>query len=314
MVTIVTDREVEQLSPSTAVAAMRAALLAEHRGDLVAPPRAALDLAGGRLMVTAGRTDRWLGYRTYTPGLDAEQVVVLYEDGRLRALGVGDRLGEYRVGGLGGAALDAIARPDAHTLGLLGTGAQAYAQAWAIRAVRDLTEVTVYGRDPERRARFTRRLRDELGLPAVAADHPERAVRDRDLVVLATNSPTPVLDPAWLSPGTAVTTLGPKQRGRSEFDVSLAEAAALIVTDSVRQIDAYDPPFVLAGTPARDRVVGLGAVLAGEAGPVGGGPRDALLGPAPIDPAAIRLYCSVGLAGTEPALLRAVLDEAPDSV
>jgi hypothetical protein len=81
------------------------------------------------------------------------------------------------------------------------------------------------------------------------------------VVVLATNSPTPVLDPAWLSPGTAVTTLGPKQVGRSEFDPSLAASAGLVTTDSVRQLNGYDPPFVLAGTPARDRVVRLGAVL-----------------------------------------------------
>jgi ornithine cyclodeaminase len=294
MITIVTDREVEQLSPATAIAAMRDAVLASHRGELVAPPRAALDLAGGRLMVTAGGTDRWHGYRTYLVGAPADQVVVLIEDGRLRAVGVGDRLGEYRVGALGAVAADALARPDAHRLGIVGTGAQAYAQAWAIRAVRELTAVTVYGRDPDRRAGFARRLRDELGLPAVAATAPADAVRDHDLVVLATNSPTPVLDPTWLSPGTAVTTLGPKQVGRSEFDPALAEAAGLVTTDSVRQLDGYEPPFVLTGTPARDRVVGLGAVLTGER-------------PLPADPAAIRLYCSVGLAGTGPALLRALL-------
>ncbi|BCJ32936.1 hypothetical protein Athai_04390 [Actinocatenispora thailandica] len=273
---------------------MRAAVLAAHRGELVAPPRAALDLAGGRLMVTAGGTDRWYGHRAYLVGAPADQVVVLVEDGRLRAVAVGDLLGQYRVGALGAVAADALARPDAHRLGIIGTGAQAYAQAWAIRAVRDLTAVTVYGRDPDRRAGFARRLRDELGLPAVAATEPAAAVRDHDIVVLATNSTTPVLDPGWLSPGTAVTTLGPKQAGRSEFDLRLAEAAALITTDSVRQLDGYDPPFVLAGTAARAGMVGLGAVLTGERA-------------LPADPAAIRLYCSVGLAGTEPALLRAVL-------
>ncbi|GAA1322478.1 NAD(P)-binding domain-containing protein [Actinocatenispora thailandica] len=294
MVTIVTDREVGQLPPRSAIAAMRAAVLAAHRGELVAPPRAALDLAGGRLMVTAGGTDRWYGHRAYLVGAPADQVVVLVEDGRLRAVAVGDLLGQYRVGALGAVAADALARPDAHRLGIIGTGAQAYAQAWAIRAVRDLTAVTVYGRDPDRRAGFARRLRDELGLPAVAATEPAAAVRDHDIVVLATNSTTPVLDPGWLSPGTAVTTLGPKQAGRSEFDLRLAEAAALITTDSVRQLDGYDPPFVLAGTAARAGMVGLGAVLTGERA-------------LPADPAAIRLYCSVGLAGTEPALLRAVL-------
>jgi ornithine cyclodeaminase len=64
MVTIVTDREVEQLAPATAITAMRDAVLAAHHGELAAPPRAALERAGGRLMVTAGGTGRWHGYRS----------------------------------------------------------------------------------------------------------------------------------------------------------------------------------------------------------------------------------------------------------
>ncbi|MGA8114801.1 MAG: ornithine cyclodeaminase family protein, partial [Actinocatenispora sp.] len=134
----------------------------------------------------------------------------------------------------------------------------------------------------------------ELGLPARAAPSAEVAIRERDVVVLATSSGVPVVDPAWLSPGTSVTTLGPKQRGRSEFGAALADRAGLLVTDSLDQVAGYDPPFVLAGTPAAGRLRSLGALLAGDV-------------TTPSDPATIRMYCSVGLAGTEPALLAAVL-------
>jgi ornithine cyclodeaminase/alanine dehydrogenase-like protein (mu-crystallin family) len=287
-----------RLSPQRAVAAMRDTVLAAHRGELTGPPRASVPLDTGRLVTTAGRYgDRWFGYRSYdTLGLSpGDQVTVLHDGstGQVVGIAVGELLGQYRTGALGGLAVDALARPEAGTLGLVGTGAQAFAQAWAIRAVRDLTEVTVFGRDPQRRAAFTRRLVEELGLPARPVNSAEAAVRDRDMVVLATNSATPVIEPEWVAPGTSVTTLGPKQRGRAEFDLGLAEKADLLVTDSVAQTRAYDPPFVLADTPAADRLVSLGAVLTGKQ---------------PLPPgAAIRLYCSVGLAGTEVALLAAAL-------
>ena len=105
----------------------------------------------------------------------------------------------------------------------------------------------------------------------------------------ATSSPVPVIDAAWLGPGTYVSTLGPKQRGRAEFGLDLPGAATLLVTDSLAQIDAYDPPNVLVGTPHRQRLVSLGAVRAGEV------PRPA--------PGGITLFFSVGLAGTEAFLL-----------
>ena len=67
------------------------------------------------------------------------------------------------------------------------------------------------------------------------------ACEGAQIVILATSSHTPVLDPAWIDPGAYVTTLGPKQQGRAEFGLDLAEAASLLVTDSLDQIGAYDP-------------------------------------------------------------------------
>lgn len=300
MITTLTDEDVRALTtPATAVAAMRAALLAAHRGELAAPPRVSAPLGDGRLVVTAGAWhDRWYGYRTYDTRDTAhdEQVVVLHDaaEGTVAGIAVGSLLGQYRTGALGGVATDALARPDAGTLGVIGTGAQAFAQVWAIQAVRDLTRVTVYGRDERRRRAFAARLRDELGLTALPAGSAREAVEGHAIVVLATSSRTPVVEAAWIAPGAAVTTLGPKRVGAAEFDASLAERAALLVSDSPAQTRAYEPPFVLAGTPAVDRLVGLGALLAAPD----------TYAPAPE---AVRLYCSVGLAGSEVALLAALL-------
>ncbi|RLK22893.1 ornithine cyclodeaminase [Micromonospora sp. M71_S20] len=283
------------LDAPTTVAAMRDALLAAYAGRLVAPPRAAAPLGGGRMVLTAGHlTGEWYGYRSYdTFGHpESEQVVVLHDGrtGAVRAVAVGEELGSRRTGGLGGVAVDALARPDAATLGVIGSGGQAWTQVWAAAAVRPLREVTVHSRSAARREAFAARVRAELGVPARAVGSARAAVRDRDIVVLATTAVGPVLDAADLAPGTHVNTVGFKQVDRHEFGTDLLDAADLLVTDSPAQAAAYDPPM-LATLPAyAGRLRDLGAVLAG-----------AVAGRTGADQ--VSVFCSTGLAGTEVFLL-----------
>lgn len=282
----------DRLRAPDAVAAMRDALLAFHRGQLVSPPRttAVLTFTAGRLI------GHWYGFRSYASHLGGEQLVALHTepDGRLAALATGSSLGAYRTGALGGAAVDAMARADATTVGVIGTGKQAWTQVWAITAVRPLREVTVFSPSREHRGGFAARITAELGVPARAVDEAVDAVRERDVVVVATSSRTPVVAGDWISPGTAVTTLGPKQVGAAEFGPDLADVAAVIVTDSPPQLAAFNPPALIAP----DRVISLGAVLSGDA--IG---RSA--------PDQITLYESVGLAGTEPFLLAHLIGLQP---
>lgn len=285
----------KRLDASTAVVAVRQALVDAERGLLVTPPRVSSDLGQGGLIFTAGaRVGRWFGYRSYDtfeadPGA---QVVVAHDwdTGLVRAVASGNELGPRRTGAIGGVAVDVLARVDAVRLGMIGTGTQAWTQLWAICAVRRLDRVRVWSRDPVRRADFARRARAELGVNAHPAGSAEDAVRDSDIVVLATSSPVPVIDPVWVPAGCHVTTVGPKQQGRAEFDVALAERADVVVTDSLGQARSYRPPFVLEGTDHMGRLVSLGAVI--EAMAPGRSTREQ-----------VTLFCSVGLAGTEVHLL-----------
>ncbi|MEU7933129.1 ornithine cyclodeaminase family protein [Micromonospora echinofusca] len=283
------------LDAPTTVAAMRDALLAAYAGRLLAPPRAAAPLGGGRMVLTAGHlTGEWYGYRSYDtfghPG--SEQVVVLHDGrtGAVRAVAVGEELGSRRTGGLGGVAVDALARPDAVTLGVIGSGGQAWTQVWAAAAVRPLREVTVHSRSAARREAFAARVRAELGVPARAVESARAAVRDRDVVVLATTAVTPVLDAVDLAPGTHVNAVGFKQVDRHEFGVDLLDAADLLVTDSPAQAAAYDPPMLAALPAYAGRLRDLGAVLAGAV-------------PGRTDADQVSVFCSTGLAGTEVFLL-----------
>lgn len=282
-----------RLDPVTAVETVRGALLAHHDGGLYAPPRVRAPLGpDGDVVFTAGRMTGPAagvhGFRAYDTGeRETEQLVAVWDSGtgELRAVVHGDELGVRRTGAIGAVAVDAAARPGPVRVGLVGAGRQAWAQLWALRAVREVTEVVVASRRRAGADAFAARVVGELGVAARAVDGAREAVRDRDVVLLATNSAVPVVESEWIEPGTHVTTVGPKTRSRHEVPAALADRADALVTDSPAQLAAYPEPHLFA---ARD-VPGLGAVLAGEAR-VRGGPDD------------VTVFCSVGLAGTEVAV------------
>ncbi|TBO58987.1 ornithine cyclodeaminase family protein [Streptomyces kasugaensis] len=281
-----------RLDAATAVRAVRAALPAHHAGTLHAPPRVRADIGGGDLVFTTGhlRDRRVFGFRAYDTLVGAEQLVAVRgsDDGELRALVHGTELGARRTGAIGALAVDAAARPGAVRLGLVGAGAQAWTQLWALCAVRPVEDVVVAARRRERAAAFATRAAAELGVRARAVADPEDAVRERDVVIVATNSAVPVMDAGWIAAGTHVTTLGPKTRSRHEVPAALADRAEVILTDSRAQAAGCPEPHLFAP----DRMVELGAVLSGSATARTGRGR-------------LTVFCSVGLAGTEVAVAAA---------
>jgi len=292
MTRLLTDADVHAFPPAAALEAIRGALRAHARGTLSAPPR--LHAAG--LSFTVGGLDGGgqgiLGFRVYHT-LDAphdDQLVAVWDTatGKLEGMIAGSALGPLRTACLGAVAADLLARPDARTLGLIGSGVQARAHALAVAGVRPLTGVRVYSRQAEHREALARDLRAH-GLPAEAVGSAREAAQGSDLLTLATNSPVPVIESGWIGPGTHVTTLGPKERERHEFPADLADRAALIVTDSPAQLGAYPDGHLLADAP----VTALSTVL--EAGDLRRSPDD------------ITLFLSVGLAGTEVMLAQALL-------
>jgi ornithine cyclodeaminase len=286
------------MSPELAVKAVRQTLAAQHAGKLTGPPRLRAPLEAGDLVFTAGRVSGvGYGFRVYDtlPTSGSDQLTVVFDDDGGQVLGVatGTWLGEARTGAIGAVAVDLLADRAAAAFAVVGTGAQAWSQLWAVRAVRSPREVRVFSRDPGRRARFAERCRAELGLPALATPDARAAVADADVVVLATNSGTPVIEADWVRPGAHVTTVGPKEVGRHECPVDLAGRAALLATDSLAQLDAYPRPFFLTDISDRQRMVSLAAVQAGQVA-------------RPEGDDAMTLFCSTGLAGTEVAVAAAL--------
>jgi ornithine cyclodeaminase/alanine dehydrogenase-like protein (mu-crystallin family) len=230
-----------------------------------------------------------LGLKAYTTFREGVRFVVLLysgDDGRLLALVEADWLGQMRTGAASGLATRYMARPDAGTLGVIGTGQQARSQVLAVCAVRPIQTVLAYGRDEARRAAFAEEMAGRAGVAVRTVASAEEAVSAADVVVTMTTARDPVLQGAWLRPGTHVNAAGANWATRREVDDATVERSAVVAVDSLEQARLEAGDLVLPAAIGRfdwSHAVELGQIVAGEAQ---GRPS----------PDAITLFKSVGIA------------------
>jgi ornithine cyclodeaminase/alanine dehydrogenase-like protein (mu-crystallin family) len=106
-----------------------------------------------------------------------------------------------RVGAANGLGAKYLARKDAKTVGILGSGWQAGAQLMAVCAVRPIATIRCFSPNAENRAAFSRQMREALGVTVTPVAAPEEAIRGADIVVCATNTLDPVFFERWIEPG-----------------------------------------------------------------------------------------------------------------
>lgn len=130
-----------------------------------------------------------------------------------------------RVGAVSGLGVKYLARQDAKTVALLGTGWQAGAQAMAACAVRPIKRIVCYSPRPERCRAFAEEMSNTLNVEVVPAASAREAVRGADIVMCATNSMQPVISADWIEPGMHVTSLK-----RLELDPAVVRRADVAFT------------------------------------------------------------------------------------
>ena len=157
------------------------------------------------------------------------------ETGELLSVMEAGRLGQVRTGAASGVATKYMAREDASTVGIIGSGFQARSQLEAVHSVRPVSRARVFSRTPERRERFAERMSARLGIEIEAAESAEECVKDSDIVITITSASRPVLEGGWLSPGTHVNAAGANHWMRRELDGAAVGRCDVIVTDDVEQ-------------------------------------------------------------------------------
>jgi alanine dehydrogenase len=161
--------------------------------------------------------------------------------GQPLALLNGEALTLRRTAAASALAARYLARPDARNLLIVGSGHLAGWMARAHYALRpDLTQIKVWGRNPEARAALAGALAHE-GLPATACDDLQDAVGGSDIISCATTSQVPLVLGEWLQPGTHIDLVGAfKPDMREADDAAIATARVFVDTYAGALAEAGD--------------------------------------------------------------------------
>jgi alanine dehydrogenase len=229
------------------IGAMGPALADFSSGKVVQPVRSVVPIAehGGFLGIMPAYAGS-LGVKlvTFYPGNSgipthlATIMLLKPETGEPLVTMDGTLITEMRTAAASAVATDLLARQDASVLAILGSGVQARSHLQALRLVRNLQDVRVWS--PRGAPAFAREHHVR------AADTAEEAVRGADVVVTVTSSTTPVLQGAWLSPGTHINAVGATRPTWRELDdVTMQRARLYVDSRDAAQAESGD---VRAGT------------------------------------------------------------------
>jgi ornithine cyclodeaminase/alanine dehydrogenase-like protein (mu-crystallin family) len=232
------DADVASLVEMPAIiGALENIFLKESRGETFNLPRHRFNKQESRLnvMLAGDATTGRHAIRAYGRIGSNVSHVYLYGEEGLQAVVEAKRLSSMRTGAASGVAAQRLARPDAHVVGMVGAGRQAWWQLVALKCVRPLTEVRVFARDPAKLEDFCARMTKELAIPVRPAASAQSAVEGADIALAATVAKEPVLFADWIKPGACVIGMGANAANRRELDEAIVTRASIRVTDDPAQ-------------------------------------------------------------------------------
>jgi ornithine cyclodeaminase len=279
------DEVARLLDHARGIALVRAAMIALAQGHSSQLLRGILDLGGGDAFgVMPGALDgAGFGAKIVSvfpaaaaTGRSHQGVIVLFDrtSGAPACVVDAGEVTAIRTACASAVATDALARADATTLAILGSGEQAWHHALALRHVRPLSRIALWGRDGGKARELAERVSAELGVPTRVFDRVRDATRDADIVCTVTAASEPILQLDDVAAGTHVNAVGSSRAGPVEIDPRFVSRARFF-PDHREGVLAQGAEFLRAKQLglASDDDVGpdIGRVLAGTAA----GRRDA---------------------------------------
>lgn len=300
-VLIVNQAEVRRLLPmAECMDVMADALAALSRGEAILPLRPVMWLPekfGALGMMPSYLANlKAMGLKVVsvfphnhgTPYDSHQGAVMLFEaaHGQLLSLMDASAITAIRTAAVSGVATRLLAREDANTLAILGSGVQARSHLAAMLQARPIVSVRVWSRNAEHAQAFAERETRRHGIPVTAAASVEAAVEGAGIICTATAAPEPILMGEWIAPGAHVNAVGSSVAFTRELDTA-AVAKALLFVDRRESTLNEAGDFLFA---KREGAVSDGHIL-GEIG-------ELLLGGVPGRRSAdeITLFKSLGLA------------------
>jgi ornithine cyclodeaminase len=238
----------ERLSYPDCIRVVREAMMALSAGETRQLLRTMLSLGPGRTFAqmpgALGERDMF-GTKTISVFADPDSsglrrhrgLVVLFEpeEGRPVCVADAEEITHIRTAAATAVATDALARPDARTLLILGTGGQARTHLAALPLVRDFDRVLIWGRSVDK-AEALAAAYPHLG-PEAVADLPT-AAGEADVICTLTTASQPVLKGEWVKPGTHVNLVGSSGPGPVEVDSALVANSRYVADSRASALDA----------------------------------------------------------------------------
>lgn len=228
------------------IRAVRAAFARDFSATLRMPPRMSVELSDGAILLVMPAYDSFLsaaGVKLVTVsskfGVIASYDYLDPKNGAVLARMEANYLTDLRTAATSAVATDLLARPDAETLGVFGSGRQAAAHLAVLSRVRRFRRFFVCGSGRSDPNQFCGMMRAGYGLEVKITDR-ETCARQSDVICTCTDSPSPLFDGRWLRPGTHLNLVGAFQPHTREVDDETVRRARVVV-------DLYDAVLAEAG-------------------------------------------------------------------
>ena len=219
------------------------------------------------------------------PTISALCVLLDYQTGATVAVMDAGFITGLRTAAASAVATKYLAREDARTLGIFGTGVQGYYHAIAIPAVRTIERILVKASSLEKAQAFAASLKGKVSAEIVPTESVED-VAGADIVVTGTTQATPIFSGSLLAAGAHVNNVGSHAIGAREMDTEA-------VVRSRFYVDSRDACWAESGDimiPIQEGAITREHVL-GEVGEIVQGTA-----PGRTSPADLTLFKSNGLA------------------
>lgn len=270
----------EHLRYELCIEAVRKAMIAFSSGETRQLLRSILHLGDGRMFgVMPGAMGEKAVFgaklvsvfpENFSKGLPSHRgIIVLFEpeEGEPVCIVDATSVTAIRTAAASAAATDALAKPDASVLAILGYGEQAYTHAHAISKIRALNEIRIWGRSPERARNLAVSLGNELSCKIQAVESIEDAAAGADIITTVTAAPDPILFVGQVESGVHINAVGSGYAGPSEIEEALV-ARSRFIADSREGVLEQGAEFLRAkraGLISDDHIVAeIGEVFAGE--------------------------------------------------
>ena len=206
----------------------------------------------------------------FNKGLPSHQgVVLLFETqtGELQAVLDAESITAIRTAAASAVATELLARKNAQTLAIVGSGVQARKHVEAMILVRGIKKVLVWDIDDSSANRFAQEMGEKFSLPIQVCRTSIEAVKDADIICTLTAAKEPVVFDAHIKEGAHINAVGactPQTRELETATVGRGKMYADSMESLLNEAGDFLIPFS-TGEVTKDVIVGeLGDTLSGK--------------------------------------------------